>query len=55
MRQKPSRAQREAFSPEIALQMLHLMFRKLEIAIIFCGVYRIFSYNTVATGKNQLS
>jgi hypothetical protein len=52
VRQKPSRAPREEFSPEIALRMLHLMFRKLEIVIIFCGIYRIFSYNTAATGKD---
>jgi hypothetical protein len=39
MWQKPSRAE---FSPEIALRMLHLMFRKLELVIIFCGIYRMF-------------
>ena len=41
MWQKSSRDPNEAFSPEI-LRMLHLMFRRLEIVIIFCGIYRIF-------------
>jgi hypothetical protein len=33
----------KVFSPEVAIRMLHLMIGKLEIVIIFCGIYRILS------------